>query len=149
MKISFLRAIAVIVLVGCNKTNEPDSPPLSLEEVKAQVSGRYQGRYANGKEYFEIRSDGTFSQTFVQNGATNYAAEGKWSFKKSVDVYRVTFNPFVDLRNAILSGASPEKGNGWEATFYEDELRINFIPDLAYYIVKMKSIEAGTNKVVK
>src|SRR5438093_633889 len=148
MKTSFLICIAAILLVGCNKPNKPNRAPLNLEEVKAIICGRYEGDYAKGKEYFEIRSDGTFSQTFVQRGATNYVAEGKWSFKKMQDHYMVTFKPFIDLRNAIIDGKSPERGTGWGASFYEDEPRINFIPDLSYFIVK-RSDEAGMKKVQK
>ena len=44
MKTLLLTAIAVIVLLGCNKPNKPNNP-LSLEEVKTLICGSYEGRY--------------------------------------------------------------------------------------------------------
>ena len=145
MKKLLLIGFATVLLAACNK---PNRPPLSLEEVKALICGRYEGDYAKGMEYFEIRSDDTFSQTLVQSGVTNYTNEGKWSFEKLEDRYLVTFKPFMDLKGAISDGKNPKRFSSGGGTFYDDEPRIYFSRDLSYFILK-RSDEAGTNKVKK
>lgn len=136
-------------MMGCNKPEKPVGPPLSLEEAKALICGRWEGWYAKGKEYFEIRPDETFSQTFVREGVTNYVAEGKWSAEQYRDWYEVRFKPFMDLRDTISQGRSPERTTGRLATFYEDDLKINFVPDLAYFIFKKRSVEGATGRIEK
>jgi len=87
MKTLLLTAIAVIVLLGCNKPNKPDNP-LSLEEVK-------------------------------------------------------TFDPFMDLRAAILGNEGPRRVGVCQATFYADEPRIYFFRDMHYFIVKRRTHNVG------
>jgi hypothetical protein len=127
------------MIVGCNR---PNKPPPSLADVKALICGKYQGRYNKGTEYFEIRSDGTFSQAFIQAGVTNYGLEGKWNLENMADRYLVRFTPFMDLEEAILHGKNPEKVNSRTATFFDDESRLFFIGDLDYFIVKLGDGEA-------
>ena len=120
-----------------------------MEEAKALICGRWEGWYGKGKEYFVIRSDGTFSQTFVREGVTNYVAEGKWSAEQYRNWYEVRFKPFMDLRDTISQGKSPERITGRVGTFFEDDLPIDFISDLAYFVRKMQSVEGGTNQIQK
>lgn len=147
MKTPLVIAITGILMAGCTKPQEPAKPPLSMEEMRALISGHYEGWYAKGKEYFVLRSDGTFSQMFVQRGATNYVAEGKWTVEQYRSWYEVRFNPFMDLSETIGRQKSPERIGGRVATFFED--RIDFVPDLAYFIVRKRSVAGGTNKVEK
>ena len=142
---TLLLIVTAILVLGCNK---PDNPPLSLAEVKVLICGNYQGEYNNGKEYFEIKPDGSFSQKFVRAGVTVYELQGTWRFRELEDGYKVTFEPFMDLGEAIWGGKKPEKVLAMIATFYEDEPTIYFFEDIHYYITKQRDI-GNTNNVTK
>ena len=113
------------------------------------IRGHWEGWYAKGREYFVIRPDGTFSQTFVREGVTNYVAEGKWSAEPFEDYYKVIFEPFMDLSETISHGTSPRKISGRGGSLLEDELRIYFVTDQAYYVMKDERFEGSTNKIAK
>ncbi|MSU60131.1 MAG: hypothetical protein EXS35_18500 [Pedosphaera sp.] len=149
MKTPLLIGIIGVLMVGCGKPNQAPRPPLTLEEARALISGRWEGWYAKGKEYFVIRPDGTFSQTFVQEGVTNYVAEGKWGAEPFEDYYKVRFNPFMDLSETISYGKSPRKISGRGGSLLEDELRIYFVTDLRYFVMKDERVEGSTNKIAK
>jgi hypothetical protein len=135
VKTTLLLTLVMIALFsGCKKTAPP---ALSEDRVRDLISGKYEGDYDGGWEYFDVRTNGTFSQTFIQNGVTVYSLEGKWTFEKMEDRYLVWFGPFMDLRDAIVAkGGSPEKVASCQATFYEDEPRIYFFRKIYYFVVK-------------
>jgi hypothetical protein len=149
MKWLLLTGVAASLLVGCNKPAKPARPPLTLEDAKTMNSGHWEGWYAKGREYFVIRPDGTFSQTFVREGVTNYVAEGKWGAEPFEDYYKVRFNPFMDLSETIAYEKSPRKISGRLGSLLEDELRIYFVTDQAYYVMKDERVEGSTNQIQK
>ena len=54
--------------------------------------GTYTGNYRGGTETFDLRADGSFSQTFVESdGAILYTNEGKWTIRNEI----ISFRPFV------------------------------------------------------
>lgn len=127
-----------MLLLGCGK---PTAPPLGPKDVKALICGNYEGRYNRGVEYFQIAPDGTFTQKLVQGGKTAYDHKGRWSFERMQDRYLVTFEPFMDLSDAITNGKSPAQIRGYVATFYDDEPRIYFSRDIDYFITKQSKKE--------
>ena len=63
---------AIVGLVVCTLGACDQAPAVK------DVVGIYSGRYAGGTEVFDIRLDGTFTQTFVRNGNEVYSSAGKW-----------------------------------------------------------------------
>lgn len=59
-----------------------------------QVPGTYVGSHAEGVEVFEIRNDGSFTQTFLRDGKQIYTQDGKWVREDD----QVRFAPFMDAR---------------------------------------------------
>jgi hypothetical protein len=161
-KLIFL--FTIIALAGCSADNSLPST--------SEIVGTYWGRYAGGDETFEIRTNGTFSQTFQIGTNIVYAINGKWRFEKEVtfdgkwgvktnmngvfigekisnekrvvQVNRITFKPFM-----IPSGVSGSKSNSkvdiGTGSWLRNPIRIEIGP-WPYFAAKIAGQGATVNK---
>ena len=133
---------------GCGQAT--DTPATS----KAEIVGTYTGHYADGIETFEIRYDGTFSQTFHGGTNTGYSSSGKWLYetnmvlsgtytniftngafqmrkisdeRRSVTISRISFTPLTAPAGtfACVTNTIFQIGNG---TWRRNPIRIEFGP---------------------
>ncbi len=103
------------------------------------------GRYRGGVETFEIRSDGTFSQTLQIAGDAVYAISGKWRFEKEitienklVQVDRVDFEPFmVPSASATPRSNANSKVQIGHGSWVRDPVRLEF-GAWPYFAVKVR-----------
>ena len=77
-------------------------PP--IHPTLESVSGRYAGSYAGGAETFELRTDGTFLQSYVRNGIALYSNRGTWK----VEDRGVTFYNIMVAAGAFGDSKTPE-----------------------------------------
>ena len=124
--------VVASLLVGCSKAAKR---PASLEEAKAIISGEYVGNYNKGVERFILRTNGTFSQEFKQNGKTIYRNEGVWRVSEATDTsgYWTYFEPFTNQVEAIM-GTGPIKTTLFtQGNYYIGERVLWFAREFGYY----------------
>lgn len=124
MKTTALAVLAAFFCVssGCAKVGE--------------IPGTYEGNYAKGTETFDMRADGTFTQTFVRNGQVVYTNEGKWKLQE--DGERIKFEPVICFSPS--DDGQLEKyekfniGTGyWRSNI---KTQIIFASDYSYWVIK-------------
>jgi hypothetical protein len=132
-------------LAGCSVASLPPTP--------SEIVGTYMGRYRGGVETFELRPDGTFSQTFQIGSDAVYSISGKWRFKKEmtiekkvVQVNRVDFEPFmVPSASATPGSNANSKVQIGHGSWIRDPVRLE-IGAWPYFVVKVRGDGASTSE---
>lgn len=111
---------------GCSDKPTPSSVP-----------GYYLGNYGGGVEVFEIRQDGTFTQTFTQNSRQLYTNTGRWH----IDGTEVVFSPFIAAFDfsVIPIQFFPKHGDMHGGLWDSMYPRIVFSDEMNYWIIRQTS----------
>lgn len=129
---------SIVLLSGLWLTGCKENPPPS----RGDVIGVYMGNYLGGREVYDIRPDGTFSQTFVKDGKTAYSSTGTWKVMASPhEGGNLEFSPHMRAQDWSDSGESVrlDTGNGtWDSSGNKSRETIYFFSDMGIWVAKQK-----------
>ena len=118
--------IATIGLTGCNNKTVELSPETAI--------GTYQGAYSNGtKEFFEIKKDGTFTQTLSNGTNIVYSNDGRWHIEKGDIVFE---NVFLALDVWNTNHGKPALAQSFRAHWNSRLPSIVFADDENFWVIK-------------
>ena len=123
--------------MSCSRPDGPSQTVLSSKDVEKQIVGVYSGRYDGGLERITFDQSGTFSQTFLRNGITNYISTGKWKCRPDGDHYNIFLEPFrIHLGIFTGSTSSNKYITEMKVNYYSGDRQIEFAPKMGYYVTK-------------
>ncbi|MBI5244217.1 MAG: hypothetical protein HY922_11165 [Elusimicrobia bacterium] len=129
----FMGVLAVIVVILT--VHDIYKSATKRDPVRDDIPGVYVGNYVGGREVYDIRPDGTFSQTFTKDGNTVYFSTGIWK----LDGWKVEFEPQIRFDYEHLSELSDKASSRYNngGGYWSDD-GIMFNDDLLIGVTKQK-----------